>query len=585
MKKYFFIRRFLLFTIPLVLTIILVGFYSLYTSRAFSIEQAKQNDDAFIAQTCKSLETIMGETDTINLNISYDPFFLLKLKSLLTDAELSGPDRLEAINVTDSVLQPLVNSKPYISSVYLYIENNNDLFFSSQGEVVSLNDYRDTAWYSAFRMSTTSDDVWMDYRQFYPYNFEKIPSNMLTVYETLHLSGKSQKSGVIVLNLNAGYLENYVATNLPEKDQSFLMLDGNGKVLLNYSKTLDIKDGDTVPKSVYDHCMVSEIKSSRYDLRYVLLTPNSTFAPLSSSHVGSMLIFLLVSLLIGLVVTFYLTRQNFRNMLAIVNIFYSAEKGAPLPPLPDRTRDINSYLLQNIIKTFIEHNYLKVQLSERKYRLQTMEMLAMQSQLNPHFLFNTLKTIYWKTVQLTGGNNEASEMIDHLSALLHYSINSPDKKVTLEEEIRYTNHYIDIQRIRYENRFEIIWYYDERHLSVQVVRLIFQPLIENVIYHAARADERVFVKIKIIRYGDELYVSVIDNGAGIPKARLDVIRENLKQGKDYSSFVGLQNTFRRLQLTYGEGYGLSVLSKEGWATSIHFRLPVNEADRESPQKT
>ncbi len=583
MKNYFFINKFLIFTIPLIITIILMGLFFLSIAHQFSATQIRQNNEAFISQTQQSLESMMSQFDVINLSICYNPFIRENTKSLLTDPEMPMQKRMIATNVVGSVSDPIVNSKNYINSIYIYLENDHRddaLFFASQDGLCSLKDYWDKEWYAVYRAHPSAPDVWLDFRKHYSrYSFEKEPQRFLTVYKILFLAGQGVKSGVIVENLDVAYLENYFMAMLPSPNQLFLLADEHGRVLFHCSrnKNLKIADGQLIPKGFNDQCMVSQASSERYAIRYILLTPNSTFSPLASSYMGSMLLFFLpISLLVGIIVTFCLTRNDYRDLLAVVDIFNSAGKGKPLPPLPSRTHNINSYILHNIIKTFIEHDYLKMQLSERKYRLQAMEMRAMQSQLNPHFLFNTLKTIYWKTVQFTGGKNEASQMIDHLSELLHYSLGNPDEKVTLEEEISNTKHYVDIQRIRYENKFEIIWFYDEQILCCQVIRLVFQPLIENVIYHAAKSEERIFVKIKIILCGDELHVSVIDNGVGIPRDRLLAIKESLENGNDYSNFVGLQNTNRRLRLTYGEEYGLSVLSKEGRGTVIHFRLPVRE---------
>jgi two-component system sensor histidine kinase YesM len=186
---------------------------------------------------------------------------------------------------------------------------------------------------------------------------------------------------------------------------------------------------------------------------------------------------LLISFFLGLILTYRLTKKNYQRVQAIINLIESAEKGLPLPELPATVQDEYSFITNNILKTFIEQKYLQVQLSERKYRLRVMELLALQAQINPHFLFNTLETIKWKVFQFTNRPSPATTMLENLAAILHYSLESPDRQVTVTEEIANTRNYLEIQKIRYSNKFGVIWEYDEAINRLPIVRLILQPLL------------------------------------------------------------------------------------------------------------
>ena len=104
--------------------------------------------------------------------------------------------------------------------------------------------------------------------------------------------------------------------------------------------------------------------------------------------------------------------------------------GEALPPLPSRVRDEYGYIQQNILKTFLEQSYLKMQLSEKRYRLQSMELLALQSQINPHFLYNTLDTLNWISIRLNGHPNQISTLLESLSSILRYSLGHPNETAT-----------------------------------------------------------------------------------------------------------------------------------------------------------
>src|SRR5690606_41879305 len=110
----------------------------------------------------------------------------------------------------------------------------------------------------------------------------------------------------------------------------------------------------------------------------------------------------LVSLVLGVVLTYYISRRNHRHLTRVLQTIEKAENGMPIPRLPDKITDEYSYILQSMIKSFVERGSLKIQLTENKYMLQMMELMALQSNINPHFMANTLRTIFWKAIDLNG---------------------------------------------------------------------------------------------------------------------------------------------------------------------------------------
>lgn len=279
-------------------------------------------------------------------------------------------------------------------------------------------------------------------------------------------------------------------------------------------------------------------------------------------------------LLLGLALTFYLTRRNYRQLLAITSLLRSAENNrTPLKP-PSKVNDEYSYIIQNMIAHFIEHRYIQTQLSEKKYRLQVMELLALQSQINPHFLYNTLNSIYWETVGLTGKPNKASDMIEDLSDMLSYSFSRPTNEVTWEEEIANTVSYINIQKKRYKDTFDVLFEYDEEILKLHTMKLLLQPLVENSLYHGIKEKTgNGLIKIKILRVGEQLRLVVSDNGNGIPSDRLTEIRRSLVASDEQSKHIGLLNTNKRLKLLYDRNYQITIKSRLGLGTVISIMLP------------
>jgi two-component system sensor histidine kinase YesM len=181
------------------------------------------------------------------------------------------------------------------------------------------------------------------------------------------------------------------------------------------------------------------------------------------------------------------------------------------------------------------------------------EMMALQSQINPHFLSNTLKTIFWRTVALTGGQNDASRMIDSLSHIMSYSLSDSRELVPLRDEMAYATNYASIQKIRFKGRFRLVWKYSGEILDYKCLKLLFQPLIENSITHGAVENgTECLIKISLREHRGRLCVFVRDNGAGIDSGKLAEIQARLSDDDDNFSHIGMRNIYRRLRLTYGD---------------------------------
>jgi two-component system sensor histidine kinase YesM len=305
------------------------------------------------------------------------------------------------------------------------------------------------------------------------------------------------------------------------------------------------------------------------------VVPESSFSRLTTQLRTVTALLLALSLILAVIPAYYLTRRNHSNINRIISIIDSAENQRPLPPLPDVVKDEYSYIIHNIMNTFIERSYLKLQLSERKYRLQAAELLALQSQINPHFLHNTLETIYWEILRISGKPTIAHRMIENLSDIMKYSLNSKDNFVTLKEEIENTNSYIEIQKYRYEDKFDVYWDYLPLVNNYKIKKLIFQPLVENSIYHGIiKKDTRCYIKIKIIKSGSHLRIFVADNGYGISLEKLEEIKQKLESSEDYFDHIGLFNTNKRLKLIYGEQYGIRIRSLPGKGTVVFLYIPI-----------
>ncbi len=239
-------------------------------------------------------------------------------------------------------------------------------------------------------------------------------------------------------------------------------------------------------------------------------------------------------------------------------------------------------IIRNIIGHYIENSRLTVQLAEKKYQSQRLELLALRNQINPHFLFNTLDSISWKAIGSTGISSPLVIMLQDLASLLKYSFAGPSH-ATLQDEVDSIRSYLHIQRIRYVGKFSYEEEIDSRVLDAQVPRLFLQPLVENAIYHGVKLLEgEGLITMRVCEDTPGLFlISIADNGPGIDAETLEKLLDTLSLRQDMSTLdtgdsIGLVNTLRRLDLFYGEGScRLTIESRPYEQTVVTLRLPYN----------
>lgn len=213
---------------------------------------------------------------------------------------------------------------------------------------------------------------------------------------------------------------------------------------------------------------------------------------------------------------------------------------------------------------------------DRQEQLRRMEIGALQEQINPHFLYNTLDSIV--RVMETGRTPEAIEMVQALAKLFRLSINNGDYFLTVEQEMDYARNYLTIQQVRYKKRFKYELYMDESIKDLPCPKIILQPLIENSLKHGMSDMPGCTLIVRARQEGYNIVLSVEDDGLGIPPEKLKKLQEMLRDDSNImvqkSRYgIGLRNTNRRIKLLYGSDYGLAIESEVEERTCVTITFP------------
>lgn len=203
------------------------------------------------------------------------------------------------------------------------------------------------------------------------------------------------------------------------------------------------------------------------------------------------------------------------------------------------------------------------------------ELDALQSQINPHFLYNTLDSIVW---MIEGEKyQEAVFMITQLASLFRISLSKGNTIISVEDEIKHAKNYMNIQKIRYKNVFDISFDIEQEILSYCTVKLIVQPLLENAIYYGVEGmDGDGEINVRGYRKGKDIYIEVQDNGLGMPEHMVKQLLTENNRVRKHGSGVGLINVHKRIQLRFGKEYGLEIESELDEGTIIRIHLPAIE---------
>lgn len=206
------------------------------------------------------------------------------------------------------------------------------------------------------------------------------------------------------------------------------------------------------------------------------------------------------------------------------------------------------------------------------------ELNALQAQINPHFLYNTLDSIVWMAE--SGKIEESITMVTSLARLFRISISRGRNVITVQQELEHARNYLIIQKIRYKNKFKFEISAPEEVLQYKTLKLVLQPIIENSIYHGIEymVDEGI-IKISASVVNNKLLFEVRDNGLGMTKEVLDNLL-SIDLNKEGGSGVGVKNVHERIQLYYGKEYGLQIDSELEVGTTVKIWLPIVKEDME-----
>lgn len=345
----------------------------------------------------------------------------------------------------------------------------------------------------------------------------------------------------------------------------------------------DVYPGDNPKKEiiVYD-----TIKTTNAELGVaVLIFKDILFAQVRAAS-RKIIIFSLMTIPFFLLLAYKLYKDIIHPINILSGKMKQIEKGEIGVLVDSGRKDEIGVLFRSFNKMSNKINYLVNRVYKEQLALKNSEIRALQAQINPHFLYNTLEIINW-SARLEGAD-EVADMIEALGGIMEINIDRKGERfLTVEEELTYTNHYIFLIKKRFGDKIQFKQEVSQEVLKRKVPRLILQPMIENAIEHGLEPVGRGLVTLRIYGEEDSLIIDIEDSGQGIKEAFMIELQYNLdnwngpvsakvestSQGK-----IGVLNVHSRLKLIYGEESGIEITSQYNQGTLIRMRIPTIEKE-------
>lgn len=277
----------------------------------------------------------------------------------------------------------------------------------------------------------------------------------------------------------------------------------------------------------------------------------------------------LISMIVLLILGAFISQYFSRRVTKIVNALDSFHQGHYLEQIPVTDRDEFGKIANSFNKMAATINHLIQEVYENKLRSASAELSALQAQINPHFLYNTLSAI--STLGKLGQTDSMHQMIIQLSQFYRLTLNNGKSLITIAKELEQVHLYIEIQKIKYDAKLSFCYEVDPMLLPMQTVKLILQPFVENALEHAWYKNNNLNVRITGSLTNDIIEFRVIDDGIGMDKHTSEQLSNLGEEALGY----GIRNVDERIKLQYGSSFGVHVHSILGMGTTIVIRFPVD----------
>lgn len=544
-----------------------------YTSQI--VRQVNYDIDAYI-DYMENISSVMAKSGDISL--------------YLFEEEQSEEDIEEERERILTQFNTIMESREDIYNVAAVAENGRYIMNRGEEDLTPYIDIRKLDWYQAAMESPTGIAVSSSHVQ------NAIKSSykwVITLSRVLVNNRTGAKEGLFFIDLNYSAISDLCNNNTIGNKGYIFVLDDKGNVIYHPKQQLMYgglhtehieeimaceKDSLTVRDGT-ERKLYTLSRSQKTG--WTVVGAAYTSELLKNNKQARMLYILAAAILILAVfsISSILSREITKPLRRLSESMSRVEKGEFDRANVDVTmeNEIGSLGKSYNLMTERIHTLMEENVYEQKQKRKS-ELKALQAQINPHFLYNTLDSIIWMSE--AGQSDEVVEMTSALAKLLRQSISNDHEQVELGQEMEYVKNYLTIQKMRYQDKLEYTIEVDPQVRHVMIVKLVLQPIVENAIYHGIKyKGSKGTLRIRAFAESEDVCIVIEDNGIGMDDTALNIIFDETQKIHKQNG-VGVPNVQKRLKLYYGDKYGITYESKVGIGTRATIRIP-QRGDREN----
>lgn len=588
MRNMKFKNKFIIINLLLVLVPTFVVFCFLYGRLSHIITtNAINSEQALVSQTAQTLAATVNQLELAMENITADAVL-----TNITHSDDAYNYLIQHQNHVDALdyfknIQPIIDNE-FITAVRIYVPYMKETFDeSSPFHLVQPSSLIERSyWHGIFDGSPDTEVLLCP--DFYLTKSEiHNLGSMAYIRKTGSYADSADESCYIAIYFSSEYLKNILCQNLTDTGSVYYLNNSRNSIVTSSDTALAgtyFMRYETIPErigSTQNFTDVTILNENLYmgyrevehtDWRLVSVIPTSSIFSESRQIILNM-VFLYLFFVILAYLTALLLSGNIANRLSLVVEKMNEDRNkTPVKFDNEGDKDEIGQLVCNYNAMVDRINTLMAKETETAEKLKVSEVKALQAQINPHFLYNMLDMINW--LSQSGKQKEVSIAVQTLSKFYKLTLSKKNITIPIQEELRHVDLFVRLQNMRYENRINFLIDVPDEILDFEIPKLVLQPIVENSIQHGIFERESKSGDIVIMAWleGNDILFTISDTGMGIPEDQLANILDGTGTGS--GSNIGIYNTHQRLQLLYGNRYGLQYQSTYGKSTEVRVRIPA-----------
>lgn len=554
---------------------------ALLTLAAITVSAGRTIKEKSAELTMQRLDSMKHTVETTLLDFEDMATYIIsdyRVQEYLRTGEAQAGNFTQLTNNAYHLLTYLINSSSYVDYVSIYKNLDDTILY--QGETWTVPDFKERMKDGYARSGGTRYGTMVFRTEYSFFNADRYSMNIYQPIQNHYSIG--EELGALLISINhRSFSEIY--TSGQEESIHFYITDAQGVIVSAADETLI---GQSSPIAGHTAGAGGSLEADDNLLIYSRLDQWGWYV-VGSISMDDLLrdnretmrwMVLIISLICAVcaLVAYRMSNALYRPLRELTEKMAAVSGGDLSTRMQDKNRGTDIAILAGGFNNMLDEiEHLMERVKEEQRQIEQIKYSALQSQIQPHFLYNTLDCIHWQAA--VEGNREVSTMVKALATYYRLCLSKGQDIIPLSQEIAHVKSYLIIQNMRYDGIIEADFAVDEALGGVPIPKMTLQPLVENAIYHGIKikAGRTGLLSIRAVEWKDHVIVVVEDSGVGMQQARIDEINQSLSVHDDSFGY-GVRNVHKRIELLFGKGYGLFYRRGTDGGVLVEINLPKNE---------